>query len=86
MQYAIDLKCDNQSAMKIAKNPVSFQRSKHFDIKWNFIREEVTNMNVILTYCPTDTMLADICKPLTKSKFSAFKKNLNLINKIEGEC
>ena len=34
---------DNQSAIKLAKNPVFHKRSKHIAIKYHFIREKVEN-------------------------------------------
>ena len=37
------LKMDNQSAIALRKNPVLHDRSKHFDIKFHFIRECVEN-------------------------------------------
>ena len=33
--------CDNQSCIVLAKNPVIHQRSKHIDIKFQFIRDEI---------------------------------------------
>ena len=32
---------DNQSALCVAKNPISSQRIKHIDIKYHFIREKL---------------------------------------------
>ena len=34
---------DNQSAIKLAKNPVFHKRSKHIAIKYHFIRDKVEN-------------------------------------------
>ena len=34
---------DNQSAIKLAKNPVFHKRSKHIAIRYHFIREKVEN-------------------------------------------
>ena len=36
---AIEIKCDNESAVAIAKNPVFHRRTKHFKIKFHFVRE-----------------------------------------------
>ncbi|KAG2958577.1 hypothetical protein PC120_g28298 [Phytophthora cactorum] len=46
---------DNQSCIKMTKNPVNHGRAKHIDIKYHHIRDEVK-----LQYCETSVMLADI--------------------------
>jgi hypothetical protein len=55
---------DNQSAMKLASNKVHSSRTKHIDVRFHFVRNAVSDGKVILQYCPTETMTADI---LTKS-------------------
>ena len=37
---------DNQSAISLAKNPVFHQRTKHIDIKFHYIRNDIKNKNV----------------------------------------
>ncbi|KAG2803054.1 hypothetical protein PC113_g24434 [Phytophthora cactorum] len=51
---------DNQSCIKMTKNPVSHGRAKHIDIKYHHIRDEVKRGEVKLEYCETSVMLADI--------------------------
>ncbi|KAG6616793.1 Integrase catalytic core protein [Phytophthora cinnamomi] len=51
---------DNQSCIKMTKNPVNHGRAKHIDIKYHHIRDEVKRGEVIVQYCETATMLADI--------------------------
>ena len=68
---------DNQGAIALAKNPVNRQRSKHIDIKYHFIRENVNNGKFILEYCPTEQMIADVLtKPATKLKLKRFARNM----------
>ncbi|CAI5732010.1 unnamed protein product [Peronospora farinosa] len=55
---------DNQSCIKMTKNPVNHGRAKHIDIKYHHIRDEVKRGEVKLQYCETSIMLADI---LTKA-------------------
>ncbi len=65
---------DNQGAIALAKNPAQRQRCKHVDIKYHFVRSAVTDGKVILNYCPTEQMVADIMtKPPTKSKLKRFQ-------------
>nr|CCA24845.1 PREDICTED: copia proteinlike putative [Albugo laibachii Nc14] len=51
---------DNQSCIKMTKNPVNHGRTKHIDIKYHHIRDEVKRAEVKLEYCETSVMLADI--------------------------
>lgn len=51
---------DNQSCIKMTKNPVNHGRAKHIDIKYHHIRDEVKRGEVKLEYCETSIMLADI--------------------------
>ena len=51
---------DNQSCIKMTKNPVNHGRAKHIDIKYHHIRDEVKRGEVKLEYCETSIMLADV--------------------------
>jgi transposase InsO family protein len=55
---------DNQSAIKLAENHILNDRSKHIDVRYHFIREEVEKNNFIIQHIPTNFQTADI---LTKS-------------------
>ena len=69
----IDVMVDNQSSMKLAKNPVYHQRSKHINIKYLFIRDEVVSGNVRLTYVWSCSNIADIfTKPASSVKLRSF--------------
>ncbi len=50
---------DNQSAISMAKNPQFHGRSKHINIKFHSVREQVGTNKICLEYCPTEDMLAD---------------------------
>jgi hypothetical protein len=68
----ITIHVDNQSAIKLAENAVSHQRSKHIDIRYFRVREEVANGKIKLLYVPTQENIADI---MTKStSFAVFQK------------
>ena len=66
--------CDNQGAIALGKNPVQHQRSKHIDIKYHFIRNEIQKGIVNLLYVPTDQNWADMfTKPITRPKLQIFQ-------------
>jgi hypothetical protein len=56
----VNIYCDNQSAIKLLKNPIFSVRSKHIDIIHHFARERVLRKEVAFHYLPTKRMLADI--------------------------
>ena len=61
---------DNQSAISMAKNPQFHGRAKHIGIKHHFIREQVEKGTVVLQYCQSEDMTADILtKGLNKDQF-----------------
>ena len=51
---------DNQSAIAMTKNPQFHGRAKHIDNKHHFIRQQVNQGTIVLQYCPTAEMVADI--------------------------
>ena len=50
---------DNQSSIKLAKNPVFHKRSKHIAIRSHVIREKVENGEFGLEFVRTLSMAAD---------------------------
>ena len=65
------IKEDNQSCIALAKNPSKHQRTKHIDIRFHFVREQVVeHTSVELEYCSTDYMVADMeTKALCRALF-----------------
>jgi hypothetical protein len=63
---------DNQSAMLLEKNGKmsSSKRTRHLDIRFFFVTDNVNQKNLRIEYCPTDSMLGDFfTKPLQGTKF-----------------
>ncbi|GJS63238.1 retrovirus-related pol polyprotein from transposon TNT 1-94 [Tanacetum coccineum] len=56
----IPLYCDNKSAIALCCNDVQHFRSKHIDIRYYFIKEQVENGVVELYFVRTEYQLADI--------------------------
>ena len=69
LELQITINADNQSAIKLLKNPVFSMRSKHIDVIYHFARERVTRGEISFKYIRTDKMVADaLTKPIPASK------------------
>ena len=55
----IDLVTDNQSALALAKNPVSHARVKHIEARHHFVRDAIQDNIVWVQHIPTENMTAD---------------------------
>ena len=77
----VPLLCDNESAIKIAYNPVQHSRTKHIEIRNHFIRDHVARGDIELCYVPTKDQLTDIfTKPLDEARFCYLRNELNIID------
>ena len=75
------LLCDNQSAIKIGKNPVQHSRTKHIDIRHHFLRDQEAKGDILLTDVRSEDQLADIFKkPLEKETFARLRNELNVLD------
>ncbi|GJT49070.1 copia protein [Tanacetum coccineum] len=73
----IPMYCDNKSVIALSCNKVQHSRSKHIDIRFHFIKEQVENGVVQLYFVNTEYQLADIfTKPLCRERIKF------LINKL----
>ena len=71
--------CDNESAIKLANNPVSHSRTKHIDIQHHFLRDHEAKGDIEIHHVSTEKQLTDIfTKPLDESRFSALCSELNI--------
>lgn len=75
---------DNQSAIRLVKNPAYHKRTKHIDVRYHFIREKFEDGAFVLNYVPSNEMVADILtKALPKTSIPVcidghFAKELNI--------
>uniref|UniRef100_A0AAV1VAR2 Reverse transcriptase Ty1/copia-type domain-containing protein n=1 Tax=Peronospora matthiolae TaxID=2874970 RepID=A0AAV1VAR2_9STRA len=76
---AIKMYEDNQGSIALAKNPEFHKRTKHIDIRYHFVREKVESGEVVLEYCPTQDMLADMMtKPIAAVQFENIRDRLGI--------
>ena len=65
---------DNQPAIALAKNPVLYDRSKHIDVKFYFLRDCIDGGQIVIEFVETGRQLADVLtKPLGCLRFSELK-------------
>jgi hypothetical protein len=70
---------NNQSCIKIAKNPVIHTITKHIEVYYHFIREKVILGQVEIMYVFTSEQLANILtNPLGKTKFQNFRDRIGV--------
>ena len=68
---------DNEGAIQLSRNPKVHNRTKHIDVCYHFIRERVASNEIVVTYCPTQDMMADIMtKGLPKGTFEKCRNSL----------
>ena len=73
MLDTIVIYCNNQSGIRLSENLVFYDRSKHIDIKYHFIRDMVQRRPIRLQHIKINTQVANILmKPFRKVKFLAF--------------
>ena len=76
----VQLRCDNQSAIHIGRNPVFHQRTKHVELDCHFTREKVMEGLIELSYLPTTEQLADVLtKPLSSAQHSKLVHKLGML-------
>lgn len=72
---------DNEAAVRIAKNPVHYDRTKHVEIDRHFIKEKIESRILQMAYTPTQLQVADVLtKALPRIKFEELISKLGMID------
>ena len=72
---------DNQSAIKLVKNPEFHRRTKHIDVRYHYIREKFNEGLFSLEYISSKEQIADIMtKPTPRTRFNELREMLGVIN------
>ena len=66
----------------MARNPQFHSRTKHLWIKYHYIREQVNNQRVELTYCPTENMTADVLTKALNNMPSSYN-SISLLHRFQ---
>jgi hypothetical protein len=73
--------CDNGSVIKLANNPVQHSRTKHIDIRHNFLRDQEAKGDIESYHVSIKNQLADIfTKPLDESRFCFLRNELIILD------
>jgi hypothetical protein len=77
----VPLLCDNESAIRMADNPVAHSRTKHVAIQYHFLRDHQQRGDIEIAYVSTKDQLADIfTKPLDEKTFTKLRNELNILD------
>jgi hypothetical protein len=55
----IEIRCDNQGAIRLVQNPENHQRTKHIEVKFLYVREQQQKRSINVVFVGTKSQLAD---------------------------
>ena len=77
----VPLLCDNESAIRMADNPVEHSHTKHIDIWHHFLRDHQQKGDVEVYHISTENQLVDIfTKLLDEKTFCRLRGELNVLD------
>lgn len=80
VEYTVEIRCDNESAIKLAENPTYHAHTKHIEVQHHFVRENVLDQEVCLESVRSEDQVVDIfTKAFAKAKFENFRNALGVI-------
>ena len=85
----IEIFVDNQATLAISQNPIFHGRTKHFKVKYCFLREVQKLGEVKMVYCSSENQLADIfTKSFHVGRFETLRDMLGVCaaQNSGGEC
>ena len=73
---------DNTSCIKIATNPVATKRTRHIELRYHYVREQVARGIAKFIWIPTDQQLADVFTKADIASSSRTKFNQALLGML----
>jgi hypothetical protein len=71
----------NESAIRLADNPIEHSCTKHIDIRHHFLRDHQQRGDIDNYHISTENKLADIfTKPLDEKRFCKLRSELNVLD------
>lgn len=84
VQLPPTLLCDNIGATFMCKNPVISTRSKHIQLDFHFVREQVESGDLKIGHVSSLDLLTDIfTKPLSKDRVAHLRSNLQVLPALQ---
>ncbi|GJT29039.1 retrovirus-related pol polyprotein from transposon TNT 1-94 [Tanacetum coccineum] len=79
----IPMYCDSKAAIAISCNPLQHSHTKHIDVRYHFIKEQVEKGIVELFFVRTEYQLADLfTKALSKDRFKYLVRRLGKLTNL----
>ena len=77
--WRIPILCDSSSAISVAKNPVLHSRTKHIDVRYQFLRDNYEKGIRDIVKVASENHVADILtKPLDLETFNRLRGELGV--------
>jgi hypothetical protein len=75
----VPLQCDSTSVISVVKNPVLYSKTKHTEVRYHFLRDNIGKGKITSTHVPTRDQLADnFTKPLDQATFTRLREEVSV--------
>jgi hypothetical protein len=75
----VTIRCDNQAVLGFIDSPKIDYKAKYKKIRYAYVRDIVTNREIMVSYIGTNKNVADVfTKPLPKERFNELRRELRL--------
>jgi hypothetical protein len=75
----VSLQCDSTSAISVAKKPVLHSKTKHIEVRYHFLIDNVEKGKITFIHVPTHDQLANIfTKPLDQATSTHLRGELGV--------